>query len=158
MDPIYVPRLLSYLAYGDAQATVTGLSDVPSDLQPPVEIVYYAYHMMVGLGTIFIAILTMSAFLLWRGVLCERRGALWLLMLAMPFPYVANEAGWTVSEVGRQPWVVYGIQRVAAATSTNVTTGMTYFTLFGFMGLYLLTGLLYLVLFLRIVQAGPEAA
>jgi cytochrome d ubiquinol oxidase subunit I len=158
MDPIYVPRLLSYLAYGDAQATVTGLSDIPSDLQPPVEVVYYAYHMMVGLGTIFIAILTMSAFLLWRGVLFERRGALWLLMLAMPFPYVANEAGWTVSEVGRQPWVVYGIQRVAAATSTNVTTGMTYFTLFGFMGLYLLTGLLYLVLFLRIVQAGPEAA
>jgi len=158
MDPIYVPRLLSYLAYGNAHATVTGLSDIPSDLQPPVEIVYYAYHMMVGLGTIFIAILTVSALLLWRGVLFERRGALWLLMLAMPFPYIANEAGWTVSEVGRQPWVVYGIQRVGAATSTNVTTGMTYFTLFGFMGLYLLTGLLYLVLFFRIVQAGPEAA
>jgi cytochrome d ubiquinol oxidase subunit I len=79
-------------------------------------------------------------------------------MLAMPFPFIANEAGWTVSEVGRQPWVVYGLQRVAVATSTNVTPGMTYFTLFGFMGLYLLAGLLYLVLFFRIVQIGPEAA
>jgi cytochrome d ubiquinol oxidase subunit I len=158
MDPIYVPGLLSYLAYGNFRATVTGLNDIPVDLQPPVEIVYYTYHIMVGLGTIFIAILALAAFLLWRGTLYERRGVLWLLMLAMPFPFIANEAGWTVAEVGRQPWVVYGLQRVAVATSTNVTTGMTYFTLFGFMGLYLLTGLLYLVLFFRIVQAGPEAA
>ena len=158
MDPIYVPGLLSYLAYGNFRATVTGLNDIPRDLQPPVEIVYYTYHIMVGLGTIFIAILSLAGFLLWRGTLYERRGVLWLLMLAIPFPFIANEAGWTVSEVGRQPWVVYGLQRVAVATSTNVTPGMTYFTLFGFMGLYLLAGLLYLVLFFRIVQIGPEAA
>jgi cytochrome d ubiquinol oxidase subunit I len=157
MDPIYVPGLLSYLAYGNARATVTGLNDIPLDLQPPVEIVYYAYHIMVGLGTIFVAILALAGFLLWRGTLYERRGVLWLLMLAMPFPFIANEAGWTVAEVGRQPWVVFGLQRVAAATSTNVTPGMTYFTLLGFMGLYLLMGLLYLVLFFRIVQVGPEA-
>jgi cytochrome bd ubiquinol oxidase subunit I len=158
MDPIYVPGLLSYLAYGNTRATVTGLDDIPVDLQPPIEIVYYAYHIMVGLGTIFVAILAFAGFLLWRGTLFNRRGALWLLMLAMPFPYIANEAGWTVSEVGRQPWVVYGLQRVAAATSTNVTAGMTYFTLLGFMGLYLLVGLLYLVLFLRIIETGPETA
>jgi cytochrome d ubiquinol oxidase subunit I len=158
MDPIHVPGLLSYLAYGDFHATVTGLSDIPADLRPPVEIVYYAYHIMVGLGTMFIAVLALSAFLLWRGVLFENRGVLWLLMLAMPFPYIANEAGWTVSEVGRQPWVVYGLQRVAVASSTNVTAGMTYFTLLGFMGLYLVTGLLYLALFFRIVQRGPEAS
>ncbi len=158
MDPIYVPGLLSYLAYGNARAKVTGLNDIPEDLHPPIEIVYYAYHIMVGLGTIFVAILALASALLWRGALFERRGALWLLMLAMPFPYIANEAGWTVSEVGRQPWAVYGLQRVAAATSTNVTAGMTYFTLLGFMGLYLLTGVLYLVLFFRIIQAGPETA
>jgi cytochrome d ubiquinol oxidase subunit I len=157
MDPIVVPGLLSYLAYGNTHATVTGLSDIPRDQRPPVELVYYGYHIMVGLGTIFIAILALASFQLWRGVLFERRGVLWMLMLAMPFPYIANEAGWMVAEVGRQPWTVYGIQRVAAASSTNVTAGMTYFTLLGFMGLYLLTGLLYLVLFFRIVQAGPEA-
>jgi cytochrome d ubiquinol oxidase subunit I len=158
MDPIYVPGMLSYLAYGNAHAKVTGLEDIPRDQQPPIEIVYYAYHIMVGLGTMFIAVLALAGFLLWRGTLFARRGVLWLLMLAMPFPYIANEAGWTVSEVGRQPWVVYGLQRVAAGTSTNVTAGMTYFTLLGFMGLYLLTGLLYLMLFFRIVQTGPEAA
>ena len=83
------------------------------------------------------------------------RGMLWVLMLTMPFPYIANEAGWTVAEVGRQPWIVYGLQRVAHATSTNVTTGMTYFTLLGFMGLYLVLGILYLLLFAHIVNQGP---
>jgi cytochrome d ubiquinol oxidase subunit I len=77
-------------------------------------------------------------------------------MLGAPFPYIANEAGWTVAEVGRQPWTVYELQRVAAASSTNVTAGMTYFTLLGFMGLYLALGLLYLLLFARIVNEGPE--
>ena len=156
-DPVYVPRLLSYLAYGDFRARVTGLDDVPQDLQPPVEIVYYAYHVMVGLGTIFIAILGSAALLLWRGRLLKLRPALWALMLAMPFPYIANHAGWVVGEVGRQPWVVYGLLRTAAAGSTNVSAGMTYFTLAGFMGLYALVGLLYLFLFLRIVDAGPGA-
>jgi cytochrome d ubiquinol oxidase subunit I len=66
--------------------------------------------------------------------------------------------GWMVREVGRQPWVVYGLQRTMHADSTNVTPAMTYFTLFGFMGLYLLVGLLYLLLFLRIVAAGPGGA
>ena len=155
MDPIYVPGVLSYLAYGNFSAEVTGLNDIPADLQPPVEIVYYAYHIMVGLGTIFIAVMSAAAFLLWRGKLYAHRGMLWVLMLTMPFPYIANEAGWTVAEVGRQPWIVYGLQRVAHATSTNVTTGMTYFTLLGFMGLYLVLGILYLLLFARIVSQGP---
>jgi cytochrome d ubiquinol oxidase subunit I len=155
LDPVYVPRLLSYLAYGDFGAKVTGLNDVPEDLHPPVEIVYYAYHVMVGLGTVFIAVLGVAALLLWRKRLFQARGMLWVLMLAMPFPYIANHAGWTVGEVGRQPWIVYGLQRTAEAHSTNVSAGMTYFTLAGFMGLYALVGLLYLFLFLRIVDAGP---
>lgn len=157
MDPIYVPRVLSYLAYGDFRAKVVGLDDYPRDLHPPVEIVYYAYHIMVGLGTIFIAVAGLAALLLWRGALYRSRWFLWILMLAMPFPYIANQAGWIVAEVGRQPWVVYGLQRTAQATSVNVSSGMAWFTLLGFMGLYALLGLLYLFLFARIVAAGPEA-
>ncbi|HET7697216.1 MAG TPA: cytochrome ubiquinol oxidase subunit I [Vicinamibacterales bacterium] len=156
MDPIYVPGILSYLAYGNFSARVTGLNDIPKDLHPPIEIVYYAYHIMVGLGTIFIAVTAAAAFFLWRGTLFDRRGMLWILMLTMPFPYVANEAGWVVAEVGRQPWTVYGLLRVADSSSTNVTAGMTYFTLFGFMGLYLVLGILYLLLFARIVDEGPR--
>jgi cytochrome d ubiquinol oxidase subunit I len=144
--------------YGDFRARVVGLNDIPADQHPPVEIVYYAYHIMVGLGTIFIAVLALAAFLLWRGRLFTSRGVLWVLMLTMPFPYVANHAGWVVGEVGRQPWVVYGLVRTAEASSRNVSAGMTYFTLFGFMGLYALVGLLYLLLFLRLVHRGPGHA
>jgi cytochrome d ubiquinol oxidase subunit I len=158
LDPIYVPRLLSYLAYGDFRAKVVGLNDIPEDQWPPVEMVYYAYHIMVGLGTIFIAVFSVAAFLLWRGTLFGNRLWLWVLMLAIPFPYIANHAGWMVAEVGRQPWVVYGLQRTADATSTNVSGGMTLFTLLGFMGLYLLLGLLYAFLFLKIVHEGPREA
>jgi cytochrome d ubiquinol oxidase subunit I len=155
LDPIEVPYALSFLAYGDTRATVVGLNDIPVENQPPVELVYYAYHIMVGLGSIFIAIMTGAALLLWRGRLYTTRVYLWLLMLAMPFPYIANEAGWMVAEVGRQPWVVYGVQRVAEANSTNVSGGMTLFTLLGFMGLYALLGMLYVLLVLRVIAQGP---
>lgn len=158
LDPIYVPRLLSYLAYGDFRARVVGLNDIPPDRRPPVELVYYAYHIMVGLGTIFIAVLAVAAFLLWRGTLFTNRLWLWVLVLAMPFPYIANHAGWMVAEIGRQPWVVHGLQRTAVATSTNVSAGMTIFTLLGFMGLYALLALLYVFLFLKIVYEGPREA
>jgi cytochrome d ubiquinol oxidase subunit I len=158
MDPIIVPGVLSYLVYGDAREEVVGLNDIPADQHPPLEIVYYAYHIMVGLGTIFIAVFALAAFQLWRGRLFGSRGVLWALMLAMPLPYIANHAGWVVAEVGRQPWIVYGLRRSAEATSQNVTAGMTIFTLLGFLGLYALVGLIYLLLVLRIVHAGPGPA
>jgi cytochrome d ubiquinol oxidase subunit I len=156
IDPVVVPGVLSYLIYGDFRARVVGLNDIPKDRHPPVEIVYYAYHIMVGLGTMFIAMFALASVLLWRGRLFRSRGVLWLLMLAIPFPYIANHAGWVVAEVGRQPWVVYGILRTADANSVNVSAGMTWFTLIGFMGLYTLVGLLYLFLFGRIVVRGPD--
>jgi len=158
LDPIYVPRMLSYLAYGDFRAKVVGLNDYPPDEHPPVELVYYAYHIMVGLGTVFIAVMAVAVFLLARGQLYSTRAFLWVLMLAIPFPYIANHAGWLVAEVGRQPWIAYGLQRTVAATSTNVSEGMTIFTLLGFMGLYALVGLFYLFLFIRIVARGPGDA
>lgn len=158
MDPIYVPRMLSYLAYGDFRAKVIGLNDYPEDLHPPVTIVYYAYHIMVGLGTIFIAIFLGAAFLLWRRRLFQARGYLWIMMLAMPFPYIANHAGWMVAEMGRQPWAIYNVQRTVDATSTNVTAGMTVFTLLGFMGLYTVLAILYLFLCARIINRGPDDA
>jgi cytochrome d ubiquinol oxidase subunit I len=156
MDPIYLPRVLSFLAYSDFRAKVVGLDDYPADLHPPIELVYYAYHIMVGLGTMFIAVMAMAAFLLWRGTLYTSRWFLWILMLAIPFPYIANEAGWAVAEVGRQPWIVYGLQRTADATSTNVSGGMTWFTLLGFMGMYSVLGLLYLFVAARIIDTGPD--
>lgn len=94
-NPIIVPGILSFLAYGTFGATVEGLNDVPQDQWPDnVELLYYAYHIMVGLGTLFIAVMGIAALLLRRGRLESFRPMLWVLMLAFPFPYIATTAGW----------------------------------------------------------------
>ena len=155
IDPIFVPDILSFLAYGNFQANVKGLNAYAAGLEPPVELTYYAYHVMVGLGTIFVAIATLAALYLWRKRLFDARWILWLLMLAMPFPYIANEAGWVVSEVGRQPWIIYGVMRTAAGVSPTVANGEAVFTLIGFAGMYFLLGVLFLYLVLREIAVGP---
>ncbi len=154
IDPVYVPDLLSFLAYGNFTANVQGLTSYPKELRPPVELTYYAYHIMVGLGTIFIAIMGGSALLLIFGRLYASRALLWALMLAMPFPYVANEAGWVTTEVGRQPWIIYGLMRTAQGGSPNVAAGEAIFTAIGFTGIYFLLGVLFLVLVLREIGEG----
>jgi cytochrome d ubiquinol oxidase subunit I len=156
IDPIAVPEVLSFLAYGNFRANVKGLSQYPKDVRPPVELTYYAYHVMVGLGTIFVAIMVLGVLLLKLRRLYESRWLLWILMLAMPFPYIANEAGWTVTEVGRQPWIVYGLMRTAEAASPTVVSGETIFTAVGFAGMYFLLGVLFLLLVLREIGIGPS--
>ena len=110
---------------------------------------------MVGLGTIFIAILALAGWMLWRGRLYQSRPLLWILMLAVPFPYIATTAGWTTAELGRQPWLVYGLIRTTQGSSQNVSAGNALFTLIGFMGLYLILGILFLFLVSREVARGP---
>ena len=156
LDPVVVPDLLSYLAYGNFHAQVKGLNDIPRDLWPPVEVVYYAYHIMILLGGYFIALTALGVFLLWRRKLESSRWYLWALMLSLPFPYIANEAGWVVTCVGRQPWLIYGVLRTAAGTSANVSTGEVLFTLIGFTGIYIVLGLLFLFLIFKYIAQGPE--
>jgi cytochrome bd ubiquinol oxidase subunit I len=155
IDPIDVPDFLSFLAYGNFHANVEGLDDYRRSMWPPVVLTYYAYHIMVGLGTIFCAVAVVAASLLWRNLLFACRWMLWALLLVMPFPYVANEAGWVVTEVGRQPWIIYGLMRTAEASSTNVVAGETIFTLIGFAGMYFILGVLFLYLVLREIAVGP---
>jgi cytochrome d ubiquinol oxidase subunit I len=155
IDPIVVPDVLSFLAYGNFRANVNGLDSYPLADQPPVAVTYYAYHVMVGLGTIFAGIMGVCVLLLLLKRLEQSRWALWLLMLGMPFPYIANEAGWTVSEVGRQPWVVYGLLRTSQGISPTVVAGETIFTTIGFAGMYFLLGVLFLLLVLREIGRGP---
>src|SRR3984957_14445213 len=112
---------------------------------------------MVGLGTIFIAIMVVSAFLLGRGKLFDARWMLWILLLSLPFPYIANTAGWMTAELGRQPWLVYGLMRTADGYSKLVSAGNGMFTLLGFMGMYLVMGILGLFLIWREIEHGPES-
>ncbi len=156
IDPIYVPSFLSFLAYGNFSANVNGLSEYPHDEWPPVELTYYAYHVMVGLGTIFFGVSGIALLALVMRRLEGARWILWPLMLLMPFPYIANEAGWMVSEVGRQPWIVYGLMRTAQGASPTVNSGEVVFTTIGFAGMYFLLGVLFLILVLRQIGLGPS--
>jgi cytochrome d ubiquinol oxidase subunit I len=156
-NPIKVPAVLSFLAYGSFGATVVGLNDVPRALWPDnVELLYYAYHMMVGLGTMLLLLMAIAAWLLVRGKLETTRPVLWALMLAVPFPYIATATGWLTAELGRQPWLVYGLMRVENGTSPNVSAGNAVFSTLGFMGLYLVLGIAFLYLAATIVGRGPE--
>jgi cytochrome d ubiquinol oxidase subunit I len=80
---------------------------------------------------------------------------LWVLMLATPFPFIANSAGWLTAELGRQPWMVYGLQRVAQGTSPTLSGGNVLFTLLGFAGIYLVLGLLFVILVVQEAVHGP---
>src|SRR5919201_6974995 len=156
---IAMPHFLSFLTSRNWNERLTGPNQIPTNQWPDsVPLVYYAYHIMVGLGTILVTIAGLAVLLLWRGKLFESKPMLWALMLAFPFTYIANIAGWTTAEAGRQPWVIWGLLRTADAASpaSSVPAGTGIFTLLGFAGLYLFVGILFLMLIVRIVARGPE--
>ncbi len=158
-NPIYIPNLLSFLTYNRWKAEVKGLDAFPEQEHPTnIPLLYYNYHIMVGLGTMFIGLMSVAAFLLWRKMLFTMRSVLWMLMLAFPFPYIANTAGWTTAELGRQPWLVYGLMKTESGTSALVTAGSTMFTLLGFAGMYCVIGLLFILLVVKTINIGPAAA
>jgi cytochrome d ubiquinol oxidase subunit I len=157
-NPIIVPKMLSFLTYRRWNADVKGLNSFPQDVWPDnVPLLYYSYHIMVGLGTLFIAITVIAAFLLWRGKLFTSKIMLWILLLSLPFPYIANTAGWMTAELGRQPWLVYGVMRTADGYSKLVSAGNGMFTLLGFMGMYTVLGILFLFLVGREMGQGPSS-
>lgn len=158
-NPLHVPRMLSFLTYLHWGAEVKGLDAFPEkDWPTNIPLLYYSYHVMVGLGTIFIAIMLAGVYLMRTKKLFTTRPFLWVLMLAFPFPYIANTAGWWTAELGRQPWLVYGLMRTVDGTSTTVSAGNTLFTLLGFAGMYFVIGMLFLLLVVKTITAGPEAA
>jgi cytochrome bd ubiquinol oxidase subunit I len=157
-NPIVVNDVLSFLIYGTTEAEVKGLDQFPHDQWPgPLPLLFYSYHIMAGLGTYFVVIMAIAALLLWRGKLFQTRWILWPLLLGFPLPYIANTAGWMTAELGRQPWVVYGLIRTSEGYSKYVSTGNSLFTLLGFMGMYSVLSILFVVLVYRIIEQGPAS-
>lgn len=157
-NPLVANKVLSFLLYGTTTATVKGLNEFPKNDWPTnIPLLYYTYHIMVGLGTIFIAVMAASALLLWRGLLYKTRWMLWVILCCLPFPHIANTAGWITAEVGRQPWLVYGLMRTDVGYSADVQAGNSLFTLIGFMGLYTILAILFLFLVYRVIAHGPVA-
>jgi cytochrome d ubiquinol oxidase subunit I len=155
-NPIEIPGALSFLAYGAFQSYVHGLDEYPADSWPDsIELLYYAFHLMITLGTLFIILMAYANVQRWRGRLESSAGLLWVLMLAFPFPYIANTLGWMTAELGRQPWLIHGLYRTRDGYSHVVSAGDTLFTLIGFTGLYFVLGLLFLYLVGREIGHGP---
>jgi cytochrome d ubiquinol oxidase subunit I len=158
-NPLIVNKVLSFLIYGTTAAEVEGLDHFPRDQWPStLPLLYYSYHIMVGLGTWFGALMGIAAFLLWRGKLYSSNWILWPVLLSWPLPYIATTAGWMTAEIGRQPWLVYGLIRTSQGYSTHVTAGNSLFTLLGFLGMYTVLSLLWIVIVYNHIQSGPVVA
>jgi cytochrome d ubiquinol oxidase subunit I len=156
-NKIAVPNVLSFLTYQKWDRQVKGLNEFDESVHPTnVPGLYYAYHIMVGLGTIFIGLMLIAGVQLYRKKLFQSKWILWSLLFMLPFPYIANTTGWYTAELGRQPWLVYDLLRTADGISPTVSAGNTLFTLLGFIGLYLLLGLLFLLLAGKIIHKGPQ--
>ncbi|HTF19053.1 MAG TPA: cytochrome ubiquinol oxidase subunit I [Chryseolinea sp.] len=114
---IKLPGMLSWLAYGDTEAEVKGLADIPSDFHPPVAIVHYAFQVMVAIGSFLALISLLFLVAIKKSSWLTQRWFLMIFALATPLGFIAVEAGWTVTEVGRQPWIIYGVMKTADAVT-----------------------------------------
>jgi len=154
---IEVPYALSILAYGDPHATVKGLNDFPADVRPPVAIVHISFQLMVACG---VAMMLVALWAAWR-YLRGRRNQSWLdskwflrlLVAAAPLGFIAIETGWTVTEVGRQPWIIYGVMRTSEAVTPMFGLVVPFIT---FTVLYILLAAITVWLLLRQVAASPR--
>lgn len=152
-----VPGMLSWLIYGDSKKPVTGLNEFPKEDRPPVQIVFQAYHIMVAIGMLLILITYLGVFFWWRGKLENVRWYHHVLVWSVLLPQMANQIGWIAAEVGRQPWIVYGIMRTKDALSKTVNSSEVLFSLILFTAIYLLLFLLFLFLLDRKIKHGPDA-
>ncbi len=152
-----VPGMLSWLMYYNTKAPVTGLDAFPRTDWPPVNPVFQSYHLMVAIGMALIGISLLGAFFWWRNSLFRQRWLLWIFVFAVVGPLAANELGWFSAEVGRQPWIVYGVMRTSAGVSPNVPAGEILASTILFAFMYVLLGALFIFLMHRKIIAGPES-
>jgi len=152
-----VPGMLSLLIHGDTSKAVTGLNAFPPQDRPPVNPVFQAFHAMVGVGMALMGLSLLGAILLWRGTLFETRWLLWICVFAVLGPQVANQLGWFTAELGRQPWIVYGLMRTAAGVSPWLTAGEVLTSLVFFTLVYLALFVLFLYLLGQKIRHGPLA-
>lgn len=152
-----IPGLLSWLAYGEFNAKVTGLNEFPEDERPSVLLPFSAFHTMVGLGTLFFLMSVFASIQLKRGKLWDQRWLLKAFVFATPLPLLTNQFGWIVTEVGRQPWIVYGLLKTSDAHSETVTAPEILTSIILFSTVYIFLVSLYVYLMIKKVKVGPES-
>jgi cytochrome bd ubiquinol oxidase subunit I len=153
-----IPRLGSLILTHEWDGEVKGLKDFPADQRPPVAIPFFAFRLMVGCGLLMLAIVLLGGWLRWRGRLDTTPLFLQLCQFMIPIGFVAVIAGWLVTEVGRQPWTVYGLLRTAQSVSPSLTGSDVLISLLAYMAVYLFMYPAGVLLMWRIVRTGPDAA
>ena len=152
---IAIPGMLSWMIAGDTAKPVRGLEEFTPDI-PPVNTVFQTYHAMVGIGMLLIALSALGVFFWWRKTLWQKRWFLRICVLAVLLPQAANQLGWFSAEVGRQPWIVYGLMKTQAAVSPGITTGQIWGSLIMFGIMYLLLFVVFIFLLDHKIRLGPE--
>jgi cytochrome d ubiquinol oxidase subunit I len=155
---IEIPGLLSWLVYGDANAPVKGLNEFAPENLPPFIFTFVSFHSMVALGTFFVLVMLAAFIQMRRNILWENKWLLKILLWSIPLPLAACQLGWITAEVGRQPWIVYGLLRTSEAYSVSVTAEEILFSIILFGLVYLLLGILYIYILVQEVKHGPQSA
>jgi cytochrome d ubiquinol oxidase subunit I len=153
-----VPKLGSFIASGDWTAKEIGLEAFPPEDQPPVIIPFFAFRFMVGMGLIMVAVSWLGILLVWTGRLEGARWFLWAAFLSFPTGFIAVLCGWYTAEVGRQPWVVYGLLRTKDAITPSLTGGQALSSLIAYIVVYAVIYTFGLTYIYRLLRAGPAAA
>jgi len=155
---VLIANMLSFLAFGSFTAAITGLNTFPADQWPPVAITFLAYHNMVVLGTLMAMLMLSGVYLLWRKKLYDSPRWMRMAVVSPIMPIAAIQLGWITAEVGRQPWIVYGVMRTSAGVSTVVPPEQIVISIGLLVGMYVLLGGLYLYLLRKELGHGPEDA
>ena len=150
----YMPKFLSFLYNFNFDSVIKGLNDFPKENWPNVNFVFQTYHIMVAIGLLSIGVGLFGAYLLFTEKLYDTRWFLFLLPLMIPLPHIAHETGWISAEVGRQPWIIYGLMRTSNAASVVVPANHILFSLVMFSIIYFLLGTIFLTVAFKIVNAG----
>jgi cytochrome d ubiquinol oxidase subunit I len=153
---IEIPGLLSWLAFGDVNARIRGINEFSKDDIPPLFITFVAYHNMVLLGMLFILLMAVAVYKLFKKTLWDSKKFLKLLIWAIPFPLFACQLGWISAEVGRQPWIVYKLLRTSEAASINVSASEILFSIILFAAIYILLASVLIYLLVKKIKQGPE--
>ena len=151
-----IPKVVSYLAFHLPNAEIKGLKEFPRDLRPPVLPTFLSFRLMAGLGMFMMLAALLGSILSRWGKLEDRTLFLKIMLLAIPVPYIAVQLGWIVAEVGRQPWIVYGVMKTSDAVSGSISVSQVVVSLAGFTLLYGVLGVIDIYLLAKIAKKGPD--
>ena len=153
---VKIPKLLSFLVYRDFKTAVPGLNEVPPEDRPPIQPVFQAYHLMIAMWGLMALVTFIALIKQKKGKLATAKWTLWGLILSVGFPHIANQTGWMTAEIGRQPWIVYGLLRTQQGVSPTIVSGQVFLSILMFILIYLLLFILFIYLLNHKIQHGPE--